>query len=98
MSIKKSKYKFIVTLEPKLDTDTTKVSRKNLETFLLGLDRAYRGEESESSEDIEDSIEETDEEVEGQTAEVLLARLRRRIEGSLILLEISPEVTWKEVQ
>ena len=65
----------------------------------MGLDGAYRG--TESTEDTEDSLnteEETDEKVDEPTAELLLARLRRRIERSLILLEIPPEATWEEAR
>src|ERR1044071_3413466 len=76
-----------------------RINQENLGTFLLGLDGAYRG--TESSEDTEDSLdteEETDEEVDEPTAELLLARLRRRIERSPILLEIPTEATWEEAR
>jgi hypothetical protein len=64
----------------------------------LGLDRIYRGSGSKSDEDTEESIEETDEEEEEQAPEILLTRLRRRIERSPILLEIPLKATWEEVR
>src|ERR1043165_3452265 len=76
-----------------------RVNQENLGTFLLGLDGAYRG--TESTEDTEDSVdteEETDEEVDEPTAELLLARLRKRIDRSPLVLEIPPEATWEEAQ
>ena len=69
-----------------------RIEQENLATALLGLDGAYRG--NESSSDSEDSIEETDEEEEEEQApKILLARLRTRIERLPILLESLPEAT-----